>query len=363
MSDLGTLLAAARARIPEISVADVADRRDAGAILIDVREPHEVAQGLIPGALAVPRDELETSVSHHAADTNRPVVLYCASGVRSLLAAVAMSDLGYSDVVSLRGGFVEWKTSGRPWEVPATSEPDRLARYSRHLILPEVGAAGQEKLLAARVLIVGAGGLGSPAALYLAAAGVGTIGLADMDTVDLSNLQRQIVHDSHRVGWSKVESARQTLASLNPDVTVVTHPVRVDALNAVELMTGYDVVVDGADNFDVRYALSDASEKLGIPVVYGSVFRFEGQTTVFDPNAGFTYRNFMPHPPPPEVAPNCATGGVLGVLPGIIGTIQAAETIKWLLGIGTPLVGRMLVFDALEMDTTELVLSPGGNSS
>jgi molybdopterin/thiamine biosynthesis adenylyltransferase/rhodanese-related sulfurtransferase len=359
MSHLGKMMASARARIHEISVAEASERKDAGAVVVDVREPHEVAQGLIPGALTVPRGVLETSVSQHAPDKNRPVVLYCASGVRSLLAGVTMSDLGYTDVVSMKGGFDEWKTSGRTWEVPAAAEPDRLARYERHLTLPGVGAAGQEKLLAARVLIVGAGGLGSPAALYLAAAGVGTIGLADMDTVDISNLQRQIVHDSLKVGWSKVDSARQTLAALNPDVNVVTHPVRVDAENAVDLVTGYDVVVDGADNFDVRYALSDASEATGIPVVYGSVFRFEGQATVFDPGAGFTYRNFMPHPPPAEVAPNCATGGVLGVLPGIIGTIQAAETIKLLLGIGTPLVGRMLVFDALEMDTTELRLSPG----
>ncbi|MFW2382953.1 MAG: molybdopterin-synthase adenylyltransferase MoeB [Acidimicrobiales bacterium] len=360
MSDLASLLAAARARIPEITVDDTADLREAGAAMVDVREPDEVSQGLIPHAFTIPRGVLETTISAQLGAKDRKLILYCASGVRSLLAAATLSDLGYTDVSSMAGGFAEWKASGRPWDVPSV-DPDRLARYSRHLLLPEVGPEGQEQLLAARVLIVGAGGLGSPAALYLAAAGVGTIGLADMDTVDLSNLQRQILHDSLKVGWSKVDSARQTLSSLNPDVEIVTHPIRVDSANAADLIEQYDVVVDGADNFDVRYALSDASVLSETPVVYGSVFRFEGQVTVFDPRAGFTYRGFMPSPPSPEVAPNCSTAGVLGVLPGIIGTIQAAETLKLILGIGNPLIGRMLIVDALEMDVTELRLGAAGD--
>jgi molybdopterin/thiamine biosynthesis adenylyltransferase/rhodanese-related sulfurtransferase len=363
MSDLRSLVAAARALVPEVTVDEASTLIDAGAAMIDVREPDEVAQGSVPGAITMPRGVLETSISQHVANRDRSVVLYCASGVRSLLAAATMHALGYTDVASMAGGFSAWKASGRNWEVSDAIPPGRLERYSRHLMLPEVGQVGQEKLLAARVLIVGAGGLGSPAALYLAAAGVGTIGVADMDTVDLSNLHRQILHDSLKVGWSKVDSARHALAALNPDVEVVPHPVRVDAGNAADLVGSYDVVVDGSDNFDVRYALSDASQETGIPVVYGSVFRFEGQVTVFDPTAGFTYRHFMPVPPAPEVAPNCATAGVLGVLPGIIGTLQATETIKILLGIGNPLVGRMLVVDALEMDTTELTLNPDRNAS
>jgi molybdopterin/thiamine biosynthesis adenylyltransferase/rhodanese-related sulfurtransferase len=356
------MLAKARLRISEISTDEALEQKQSGAIVVDVREQDEIADGLIEGALTVPRGVLETSIASRVADKALPIVLYCATGVRSLLAAVTLHDLGYTNTTSMAGGFAEWKASGKPWVTPSDVIADPMSRYSRHLLLPEVGRAGQEKLLGSRVLIVGAGGLGSPAALYLAAAGVGTIGLADMDTVDLSNLQRQILHDSLKVGWSKVESGRHALSSLNPDVDVAVHPLRVDSSNAAELIAKYDVVVDGADNFDVRYALSDASVLTGTPVVYGSVFRFEGQVTVFDPGAGFTYRAFMPEPPPPEVAPNCSTAGVLGVLPGIIGTIQATETIKLLLGIGNPLVGRMLVLDALEMDTTELKLAPANDA-
>ncbi len=363
MTDLRSLLADARRRVPEITADEAVVRMAGGAAVVDVREPDEVATGLIQGALTIPRGVLETSITTHVADKSRPIVLYCATGVRSLLAAATLLDLGYVEVGSLAGGLAHWKASGKPWELPTAAKPDQMTRYARHLALPEIGRHGQERLLASRVLIVGAGGLGSPAALYLAAAGVGTIGLADMDTVDLSNLQRQILHDSLKVGWSKVDSGRHALSALNPDVKVVGHPFRIDSDNATQLMAQYDVVVDGADNFDVRYALSDASVQTGIPVVYGSVFRFEGQVTVFDPAAGFTYRGFMPDPPPPELAPDCSTAGVLGVLPGIIGTIQAAETIKLLLGIGKPLIGRMLVLDALEMDTTELWLGPTSDPS
>lgn len=356
--DLNDLLRNARETVPEVDAARAAELRDAGALMLDVREPNETALGVIPGGTLVPRGLIETSIDGAAPDRATPIVVNCASGVRSLLAATTLQAMGYTDVVSLAGGFAAWKADGQPWEEP-NAEGDDLARYSRHLLLPEVGVSGQRKLLQSKVLIVGAGGLGSPAALYLAGAGVGTIGLADMDTVDVTNLQRQVIHDTLRVGWSKVESARRSITALNPDVEVVTHDTRVDSDNAVELLSGYDVVIDGADNFDVRYALSDASVETGVPVVYGSVFRFEGQATVFDPTAGFTYRNFMPEPPPPEVAPNCSTAGVLGVLPGIIGTIQATEAVKLLLGIGRPLIGRMLVVDALEMDTVELALTPG----
>lgn len=355
---LSELLESARQTVPEVDVSVAVLRRDSGAVMLDVREPDETAQGVIPGGLLVPRGLLETSITQSVPDLDTPVVVNCASGVRSLLAAVTLQELGYTNVASLSGGFAQWKAAGEPWETPDSQSESRLARYAKHVLLPEVGTAGQERLLDSKVLLIGAGGLGSPAALYLAAAGIGTLGLADMDTVDVTNLQRQVIHDSLRVGWPKVDSARHTISALNPDVEVVTHEVRVDAANAAELMKDYDVVVDGGDNFDVRYALSDASVETGVPVVYGSVFRFEGQVTVFDPTQGYSYRRFMPEPPSAAVAPNCSTAGVLGVLPGIVGTIQATETIKLLLGIGESLVGRMLVIDALDMDFSELRL-PG----
>ena len=360
---LNQLLASARETVPEISAPAAADLGAKGAVMLDVREPSETAQGVIPDSVLVPRGLLETSIGGAVPDLDAPVVVSCASGVRSLLAAVTLQHLGYTNVVSLAGGFAEWKASGQVWETPSSASEGRMSRYAKHLLLPEVGVAGQERLLGSKVLLIGAGGLGSPAALYLAAAGVGTIGLADMDTVDVTNLQRQIIHDSLRVGWSKVDSARHSIAALNPDVHVITHEVRVDESNAADLMQQYDVVVDGGDNFDVRYALSDASVETGVPVVYGSVFRFEGQVTVFDPGQGYSYRGFMPEPPPAAVAPNCSTAGVLGVLPGIVGTIQAAETLKLLLGIGESLVGRMLIIDGLEMDFTELRLPVPGESS
>ncbi len=353
---LHDLLATARLVVAEIEPDEAHDRLPAGAVLVDVREPDETIHGVIPGSVLIPRGLLETTVESVVADRDTELIVSCASGVRSLLAGATLHQFGYRRVSSLAGGFTAWKAAGLPWTAPAGLDSHNRARYSRHLLLPEVGEVGQQQLLDSRVLIVGAGGLGSPAALYLAAAGVGTIGLADMDAVDLSNLQRQIIHTTHRVGEAKVSSAARSITDLNPGVRVQQHHERVGPSNAEALVAGYDLVIDGADNFEVRYALSDASESTNVPVVYGSVFRFEGQVTVFDPRAGFTYRSFLPEAPPPEVAPNCATAGVLGVLPGIIGTIQAAEAIKMLLGIGEPLIGRILVVDALAMETTELKL-------
>jgi len=259
-----------------------------------------------------------------------------------------LQELGYTDVVSMAGGFGRWKDQGRAWTTPVVLTAEQRNRYQRHLLLPEVGVAGQAKLLGSKVLMLGAGGLGSPAALYLAAAGVGTIGIVDMDEVDASNLQRQILHNLDRVGDRKVDSAKKTLVGLNPDVDVVTYDTRLDASNIIDIISGYDVIVDGADNFPSRYLLNDASVKLGIPVVHGSIFRFEGMVSVFHPLQGPTYRDMVPEPPPAELAPSCAEAGVLGVLPGIVGSIQAMEAIKLILGIGDTLAGRLLAYDALE---------------
>ncbi|MDQ1425145.1 MAG: sulfur-carrier protein adenylyltransferase/sulfurtransferase, partial [Acidimicrobiaceae bacterium] len=281
-------------------------------------------------------------------DKRTPVVVYCAGGVRSAFAAKTMQDLGYTDVVSMAGGFGRWKDEGRDWTLPVTLTAEQRNRYSRHLLLPEVGVEGQAKLLASKVLLLGAGGLGSPAALYLAAAGVGTLGIVDMDEVDASNLQRQILHNVDRIGDRKVESAKKTLTALNPDVNVIAYDTRLSADNVLELIDGYDVIVDGADNFPSRYLLNDASLLKRIPVVHGSIFRFEGQATVFDPYNGPCYRCMIPEPPPADLAPSCAEAGVLGVLPGIIGSIQALEAIKILLGLGDTLSGRLLAYDALE---------------
>jgi molybdopterin/thiamine biosynthesis adenylyltransferase len=276
------------------------------------------------------------------------VVVYCAGGVRSAFAAKTLQELGYEDVVSMAGGFGRWKNEDRPWITPAVLTPEQRTRYHRHVLLPEVGEAGQQKLLESKMLLLGAGGLGSPAALYLAAAGVGTIGMVDMDVVDSSNLQRQILHNVDRIGDRKVDSAKKTLTQLNPDVDVVTYDVRFGADNVLDILDGYDVVVDGTDNFPTRYLLNDASLLKRIPVVHGSIFRFEGQVTVFDPYNGPCYRCLLPEPPPPELAPSCAEAGVLGVLPGIIGSIQALEAIKLVLDLGEPLRGRLLAYDALE---------------
>jgi molybdopterin/thiamine biosynthesis adenylyltransferase len=282
-----------------------------------------------------------------------PLLIICASGNRSAFAAKTLEELGYSDTASVIGGFNQWKDEGRDWVTPPSLSADQRNRYKRHLLLPEVGETGQQKLLDAKVLLLGAGGLGSPAALYLAAAGVGTLGIIDMDVVDASNLQRQILHNVDRIGDRKVDSAKKTLTALNPDVNVVTYDVRLDASNVLDILSGYDAVVDGTDNFPTRFLVNDASVKLGIPVIHGSIFRFEGMVTVFDPKNGPTYRDMVPEPPPAELAPSCAEAGVLGVLPGIVGSIQAIETIKLLLGLGDPLVGRLLAYDSLEQSFRE----------
>jgi molybdopterin/thiamine biosynthesis adenylyltransferase/rhodanese-related sulfurtransferase len=341
------LLAEVKQRVREVDPSEAEGRRDR-AVFLDVREGDEYAQGAVPGALFLPRGNLEVQVEGRLPDKTRPVVVYCAGGTRSAFAADTLQTLGYTDVVSMAGGFNRWKNEGRSWSVPRALDADQRNRYHRHLLLPEVGEAGQQKLLESRVLLLGAGGLGSPAALYLAAAGVGTIGIVDMDVVDASNLQRQILHNLDRIGERKVDSAKKTIAALNPDVNVIAHDVRLGADNVVDLISGYDVVVDGADNFPTRYLLNDASLLAKVPVVHGSIFRFEGQVTVFKPYDGPCYRCLIPEPPPPELAPSCAEAGVLGVLPGIVGSIQAVEALKLILGLGEPLVGRLLAYDALE---------------
>ena len=318
------------------------------ALFLDVREADEYAQGALPGALHLPRGLLELQVEGRVPDKERKIIVYCAGGTRSALAAQALGQLGYSDVASMAGGFNKWKDEGRDFVTPRTLDAAQRNRYQRHLLLPEIGEAGQQRLLESKVLLLGAGGLGSPAALYLAAAGVGTIGIVDMDVVDASNLQRQILHNLDRVGERKVDSAKKTLTAMNPDVNVVTYDVRLGADNVLEIIDSYDVIVDGTDNFPTRYLLNDAALLKRIPVVHGSIFRFEGQATVFYPYVGPCYRCVVPEPPPADLAPSCAEAGVLGVLPGIIGSIQALETIKLLLDLGEPLVGRLLAYDALE---------------
>jgi len=353
-------LAEIRARIPEIEPAEALKLQASGAALIDVREADEIAQGSPPGALRLGRGFLELRVEEAVPDKGRTVVVTCAGGVRSLFAAESLASLGYRDVRSIRGGFNKWKNGGLPIEVPRTLTAQERERYARHLLMPEVGEKGQLKLLDARVLLVGAGGLGSPVALYLAAAGVGTIGLIDFDVVDRSNLQRQIVHTDDRVGTPKVESARKALLGLNPAIKVVAHEVRLDSTNVESIFDGYHVVVDGSDNFATRYLVNDACVKLRIPNVHGSIFRFEGQVSVFWPayakRRGPCYRCVYPEPPPPELAPSCAEAGVLGVLPGVVGLLEAVETVKVILGIGDPLVGRLLHYDALPARISELTL-------
>ncbi len=353
MTSFRELLTATKGEIREVSTGEAEELRSGGHTFLDVREADEFEQGSIPRAVFIPRGHLEGQVENRIADKDTPVVVYCAGGVRSAFAAKTLSELGYSDVVSMVGGFNKWKDESREWSTPRVLTPEQRNRYQRHLLVPEVGDEGQQKLLDSKVLLLGAGGLGSPAALYLAAAGVGTLGIVDMDVVDESNLQRQILHNMDRIGDRKVDSAKKTLTALNPDVNVVTYDVRLDASNIEDVIAGYDVIIDGADNFPVRYMLNDASVKLGIPVVHGSIFRFEGQVTVFHPLHGPTYRDMLPEPPPPEMAPSCAEAGVLGALPGIIGTVQAVEALKLLLGIGDSLIGRYLTFDALDMEFRE----------
>ncbi len=354
MASFRDLLASTKAEIREVDTARADElRRAPGAIVLDVREPDEYEQGAVPGSLHIPRGTLETTIEMKVPDHDTPLVVICAGGTRSAFAAKTLEQLGYSDVVSVAGGFNRWKDEGRDWSAPATLTADQRNRYKRHLLLPEVGDEGQQRLLESKVLLLGAGGLGSPAALYLAAAGVGTIGIIDMDVVDESNLQRQILHNLDRIGDRKVDSAKKTLTLLNPDVNVVTYDVRLGADNVMDILEGYDVILDGTDNFPTRFLVNDASVKLGIPVVHGSIFRFEGMVTVFDPRNGPTYRDMVPEPPPAELAPSCAEAGVLGVLPGIVGSIQAIETIKLLLGLGDPLVGRLLAYDSLEQSFRE----------
>ena len=350
MPSFRDLLADAKRVIAEIDTEEAARRiAGGGTVVLDVREPDEFEQGTLAGVVHIPRGHLEAQVETRIVDKSAPVIVYCAGGVRSAFAAKTLQELGYQDVVSMAGGFGRWKDEGRPWKTPTLLSAEQRNRYQRHLLLPEVGVEGQAKLLSSKVLMLGAGGLGSPSAMYLAAAGVGTIGIVDMDEVDASNLQRQILHNIDRIGDRKVDSAKKTLTMLNPDVNVVTYDTRLEASNILEIIKDYDVIVDGADNFPSRYLLNDASVKLGIPVVHGSIFRFEGMVTVFDPKNGPTYRDMVPLPPPAELAPSCAEAGVLGVLPGIVGSIQALETIKLILGLGDSLIGRILSVDTTEM--------------
>jgi molybdopterin/thiamine biosynthesis adenylyltransferase/rhodanese-related sulfurtransferase len=344
-----------KSRIDEVDPAEVRDELGNGTVLVDVREPEEWAAGHIPGAKHVPKSYLESRIEGAVPDRSQHVVLYCASGNRSAWAArTLLDDLGYEHVESMTGGFTLWKDRGYDVEQPKTLTAEQRERYSRHLLLPEVGMDGQQKLLDAKVLLLGAGGLGSPAALYLAAAGVGTLGIVDNDEVDVSNLQRQVIHSTDRVGVSKVDSAEQTITALNPDVNVVKYPVRLGPENIMEILPGYDIVVDGLDNFPTRYLLNDASVRLGIPVVSAAILGFEGQLSVFKPYDGPCYRCLFPVPPPAELAPSCGANGVLGVLPGTMGLLQATEVIKLILGEGDPLVGRLLMYDALAATATEV---------
>ena len=344
-------LAALRAEIPEVTPAEALELQRAGALLVDVREPDEVAGGTPAGARHVVRGYLELRIEEHADGLDAPIVLMCAGGVRSLLAADDLRRLGFRDVRSMAGGFARWKADGLPVEIPATLSASERERYGRHLLIPEVGEAGQLALREGRVVLIGAGGLGSPAALYLAAAGVGTLGIIDDDVVDRSNLQRQILHADDDVGTAKVDSARKRLLGLNPDIEVRTYAERLSSENAERLLAGYDVIVDGSDNFATRYLVNDVAVRFGIPNVHGSIYRFEGQVSVFWPGReaapGPCYRCLYAEPPPPELAPSCAEAGVLGVLPGVVGTLEAVETVKLLLGVGEPLVGKLLHYDAL----------------
>ena len=352
------LIAEVRQSIKPVSLEEIKRRLDAREpmVLVDVREKDEVRQGHLPGALSIPRGFLEMQVEQKLPDKDAPIVVYCAGGTRSAFAALTLTSLGYTRVESANPGFVRWKDVGFPVESPPNLTEAQRDRYSRHLLLPEVGEVGQVKLLSAKVLLLGAGGLGSPAALYLAAAGVGTLGVVDADVVDASNLQRQIAHATSRVGKPKVESMAAAIADLNPDVKVVQHRERLTSANVDRLFEPYDLVVDGCDNFPTRYLVNDASVFHAKPVVHGSIFRFDGQVTTFVPGKGPCYRCLYPEPPPPHLAPSCAEAGVLGILCGIVGTVQATEAIKLILGKGDPLVGRLLTYDSLRMKFRELKL-------
>jgi len=351
------LLSNVKKEIHEVSVSDVKRLLDehSPVKLIDVREGEEFAGGKIPGAMSIPRGYLELRIEEKA-KRDEPLVLYCAGGTRSALAARTLREMGYQNVSSMAGGYNRWSDSGFPVEKPFVLTNEQKERYRRHLVIPEVGEEGQAKLLRSKVLLMGAGGLGSPAALYLAAAGVGTLGVVDMDVVDLSNLQRQVIHTQDRAGKPKTESARMTIQALNPDVKVIPFQERLTSENVLRVLEGFDMVIDGGDNFPTRYLLNDACVVLNKPNIHGSIYRFEGQVTTFLPRQGPCYRCLYPMPPPAEMAPSCAEAGVLGVLPGIIGLLQANEAIKLILGVGEPLVGRLLTFDALETRFSELKL-------
>jgi molybdopterin/thiamine biosynthesis adenylyltransferase/rhodanese-related sulfurtransferase len=340
----------ARQEVAEIAPKELSERLHGSRRLLDVREPDEILQGVLPDAVMIPRGFLELRVEGAIPDRSTPITVYCASGVRSLLAAKTLRGMGYSDVVSLQGGFNAWKDQGLPFTVPHNFTAEQRERYSRHFLLNEVGEVGQAKLLDAKVLLLGAGGLGAPIAYYLAAAGVGTIGLVDFDRVELSNLQRQIVHTVDRIGMLKTESAAIALKALNPDVKVVEHRVHLDSENAAEIFSQYDVIVNGSDNFPTRYLANDVAVFLRKPLVDGGIFRFEGQITTMIPFESACYRCRYPAPPPPEEAPSCSEAGVLGVLPGLVGLIQATEVVKLILGIGETLKGRLLHVDALAME-------------
>jgi molybdopterin/thiamine biosynthesis adenylyltransferase/rhodanese-related sulfurtransferase len=354
------LIRKVKERIKEVDPKEVHDLVQSsngsanGAVIVDVREQHEFEESHLPGAVHVPRGHLESRIEGAAGDRSQRVVLYCASGNRSALAADTLeSQLGYENVESMTGGITLWKDRGYEVEVPKSLTPEQRSRYSRHLLIPEIGLEGQLKLLESKVLLLGAGGLGSPAALYLSAAGVGTLGVVDDDVVDLSNLQRQVAHTNDRLGVPKVDSAEQAIRDLNPDVQVAKYQTRIDASNVMEIIDGYDVIVDGADNFPTRYLLNDASVRLKIPVVSASILGFDGQLSVFAPYEGPCYRCLYPTPPPAELAPSCGANGVLGVLPGVMGLLQSTEAIKLVTGAGDPLIGRLLLYDALAADFTE----------
>jgi molybdopterin/thiamine biosynthesis adenylyltransferase/rhodanese-related sulfurtransferase len=349
------LLRQVKSQIEEVDPSEVKELIDEGVAIIDVRETEEVDRGHLPGAKHVPRSYLETRIEGVVPDRATPIILYCQSGNRSAYGARTLTeDLGYENVRSMTGGITLWKDRGFDVVVPRSLTPEQRDRYSRHMLVPEIGAEGQQKLLDAKVLLLGAGGLGSPTALYLAAAGVGTLGIVDDDVVDLSNLQRQVIHTTDRVGVSKVDSAEQSIKALNPDVDVVKYQTRIDASNIMEIIEGYDVIVDGVDNFPTRYLLNDATVRLKIPVVSASILGFDGQLSVFKPYEGPCYRCLFREPPPAELAPSCGANGVLGVLPGTMGLLQATEVVKLILGIGEPAIGRLLLYDALGATLTEV---------
>ncbi|MBI2350720.1 MAG: molybdopterin-synthase adenylyltransferase MoeB [Deltaproteobacteria bacterium] len=352
------LMDEARNEIKEISVqeADELLKKNGKYLLLDVREKDEYREGHLEGALSLPRGFLEIKIESAVSDKSTPILAYCAGGVRSLLAANALKEMGYQNVISMSGGYTAWKTAGYKWVQDHQFSPEQVTRYSRHFLLPEVGEEGQAKLLQAKVLMVGAGGLGSPSAYYLAAAGVGTLGIIDNDVVDLSNLQRQILHTNDRIGMPKTESAKLTVQALNPDVRVIPYQQKLTSQNIMEIIKDYDIIVDGCDNFPTRYLVNDACVLTKKPNVHGSIFQFEGQASVFYPGKGPCYRCLYPEPPPADMAPSCQEAGVLGVLPGLIGVIQALETIKLILGKGDTLVGRLLCFNTLTMEINTLKL-------